>query len=73
MGMLKHYILELVHLCSDETFGQDAVEWAIRTGLIRLTYRKHEDLRVIVGEPGKPDSGRYSEILEAYRQLLCKE
>ena len=38
MGMMKKYLLNLLTLCSDEQFGQDAVEWAIMNGNIHLTY-----------------------------------
>jgi hypothetical protein len=73
MGMIKTYILELLRLCSDEKFGQDAVEWAILTGRIKLTYDKEQDLRLIVGEPGRPETGQYSEIVEAYRRTIHEQ
>ena len=73
MGMLKHYVLELVCLCSDQQFGQDAVDWAVTTGFIRLAYNREQDLRLIMGEPGKPETGKYAEIIEAYRRVLLVE
>jgi len=64
---MKHYLNHLVCLCSDEKFGQDAVEHAITTGAIQLSYDLDTDLRVIVGEPGRPETGRYDEFCAAYR------
>jgi hypothetical protein len=68
MGMIKKYLLHLLHLCSDEQFGQDAVEWAIVSGHVRLTYNLHKDLLRIMGEPGKPETGLYPSIVEAYQR-----
>src|ERR1035438_9483696 len=45
MGMMKNYLMELLHLCSDQQFGQDAVEWAIVNGHLQLTYDLQHDLR----------------------------
>ncbi len=73
MGIMKNYLLDLLRLCSEEQFGQDAVEWAILSGRVALTYQRERDLRAIMGEPGKPDTGNYSEILEAYRSVLRKQ
>jgi hypothetical protein len=67
MGMLKKYLLELICLCSEHSFGQDAVEWAILNGRIKLTYHLDQDLRLIMGEPGRPETGAYSDIIEAYQ------
>jgi hypothetical protein len=68
MGMMKNYLLNLMTACSDEKFGQDAVEWAIMTGRIHLTYDFQTDLRMIMGEPGKPETGQYDHICEAWRR-----
>ena len=73
MGMIKQYVLELLHLCSDQQFGQAAIEWAILTGKIKLTYDRETDLRFIMGEPGKPDTGYYNTIIIAYRMFRCDE
>lgn len=51
MGMMKHYLQTLICLCSDEQFGQDAVEWAILAGRVKLSYELDADLRLIMGEP----------------------
>ena len=73
MGMMKNYLLELLHLCSEHQFGQDAVEWAIVSGQIRLSYGQEADLRLIMGEPGKPETGQYDAILVGYRNSLLRE
>ena len=33
-----------------------------------LTYTLQEDLRLIMGEPGKPETGQYDQIVEHYRR-----
>jgi hypothetical protein len=70
MGMMKNYLLELLHLCSDEQFGQDPVEWGILSGFITLTYDLQQDLRLIMGEPGKPETGQYPDLVEAYQRVI---
>ena len=62
MGMMKNYLLRLLERCSEEKFGQDAIEWAIVTGLVRLTYDLDRDVR--------ESMSRYDEIIEAYRRSL---
>ncbi len=73
MGYTKNYLLELLCLCSDEQFGQDAVEWAIMTGLVKLTYNQHQDLLTIMGRPGHPESGAYPAIVDAFQQYVRHE
>jgi hypothetical protein len=60
MGMMKNYLLTLLQQCSEEQFGQDAIEWALGTGLVRLSYELDADVRSIMP--------RYDEIIEAYRR-----
>jgi len=72
MGAMKNYLLTLLQQCSEEQFGQDAVEYAIVSGAVTLTYDLQTDLKAIMGEPGKPETGRYSEFIEAY-QRVCHE
>ena len=60
MGMMKNYVLTLLQECSEEQFGQDAVEWAIVAGHVRLSYERNADVRSIML--------RYDEIIEAYRR-----
>jgi len=47
MGTMKNYLLTVLENCSEENFGQDAVEWAIATGRIVLTYNLPTDLHQI--------------------------
>ncbi len=64
MGMMKNYFLRLLEQCSEENFGQDAIEWAVVTGLVRLSYKLDRD----VGEIMR----RYDEIVEAYRRSVAQ-
>jgi hypothetical protein len=64
MGMMKNYLLKLLEQCSEEKFGQDAIEWAIFTGLVSLTYDFDRDVRASMS--------RYDEIIEAYRRTLVR-
>jgi hypothetical protein len=63
MAMMKNYFLKLLQQCSEEKFGQDAVEWAIVSGLVRLSYDFERDVREIMS--------RYDEIIEGYRHSLA--
>ena len=47
MAAIKQYLLTLLQNCSDEPFGQDAVEHAIVTGKLQLTYNLETDLHQI--------------------------
>ena len=47
MAAIKQYLLTLLQNCSDEPFGQDAVEHAIMTGKLQLTYNMETDLHQI--------------------------
>jgi hypothetical protein len=60
MGMMKNYLLKVLQQCSEEQFGQDAIEWAIVTGRVHLTYDLERDVR--------ESMSRYDEIIEAYRR-----
>lgn len=77
MGMIKNYLANLLCLCSEHEFGQDVVDWAIYTGRVRLSYDLDADLRLIMGEPGQPETGQYDNLVEAYqaerRQLPLAE
>ena len=64
MGMMKNYLLRLLEQCSEEKFGQDAIEWAIVTGLVSLTYDFDRDVR--------ESMSRYDEIIEAYRRSVVR-
>ena len=65
MGMMKNYLLKLLEHCSVEQFGQDAIEWAIISGMVKLSYHLDQDVRAIMP--------RYDELIEAYRQRLETE
>jgi hypothetical protein len=65
MGMMKNYLLELLQQCSEEKFGQDAIEWSIVSGLVRLTYDSDRDIRECMS--------RYDEIIEGYRRALAEK
>ena len=64
MGMMKNYLLNLLQQCSEEQFGQDAIEWAIVSGLVHLTYDSDHDVHEIMS--------RYDEIIERYRRSLTQ-
>jgi hypothetical protein len=64
MGMMKNYLLKLLEQCSEEKFGQDAIEWAIVSGLVPLTYDLERDVR--------ESMSRYDEIIEGYRRALAQ-
>jgi len=64
MGMMKNYLLNLLQQCSEEKFGQDAIEWAVVSGRVRLTYDLDRDIRETMS--------RYDEIIEGYRRSLAQ-
>src|SRR5215469_16210484 len=64
MGMMKNYLLNLLQQCSEEKFGQDAIEWAIVSGRVHLTYDLDGDIRETMS--------RYDEIIEGYREALAQ-
>ena len=65
---MKNSLLCLLEACSDEAFGQEAVEWAILSGHLPLTYDLQADLIRIMGPPGFPELGEYDALCAAYRQ-----
>ncbi len=83
MGQIKNYLLRLQELCSDQQFGQDAVEWAVLSGWFKPTYHLEADLRRIfapaednleirkAGALGKPET-LYDQMCEAWRRR-CRE
>ena len=62
--MMKNYFLRLLEQCTEEQFGQEAIEWAIFKGLVGLTYKLDDDVRSIMM--------RYDELIEAYRRCLAQ-
>jgi hypothetical protein len=69
MSQIKNYLLTLLEHCSDENFGQEAVEHAIVQGHVTLTYDLETDLRTIMGQPGRPETGLYDQLCEQYRNV----
>jgi hypothetical protein len=65
MGMMKNYLLNLLQQCSEHQFGQDAIEWAVVSGLVRLTYDLERDIHETMS--------RYDQIIEAYRRFLAHQ
>ena len=68
MAAMKNYLLTVLENCSEENFGQEAVEWAILSGHLPLTYDLQADLIRIMGPPGFPALGEYDALCAAYRQ-----
>jgi hypothetical protein len=66
---MKDYLLKLLELCSDENFGQEAVEYAIFSGQLKLTCDLQTDLQTIMGEPRRPETGCYDRLCAAYRAI----
>jgi hypothetical protein len=64
MGMMKNYLLKLLQQCSEEKFGQDAIEWAVASGRVSLTYDFDRDIREAMS--------RYDEIIDGYRLALAQ-
>jgi len=68
MGCMKNYLLTVITQCSDQQFGQDAVEWAVNTGRITLSYNLQTDLETIMGKPGElPET--YDRICADFRTM----
>ena len=65
---MKNYLLTILENCSDQSFGQDAVEHGILTGRIILSYELEFDLRTVMGPPGYPEAGQYDALCAEYRQ-----
>jgi len=61
---MKNYLLNLLQQCSVQKFGQDAIEWAIVSGLVCLSYDLDRDIHETMS--------RYDEIIERYRQSLAQ-
>jgi hypothetical protein len=61
--LLWHSILQKRFFC-----GSIAKEEA----QIQLSYDLETDLRNIMGEPGKPETGRYDEFCQAFPNRICQ-
>jgi hypothetical protein len=64
MGMVKHYLNNVVCACSDQQFGQDAVQYAIDMGLVTLTGDFDGDVRNIMSQ--------YDDIVEAFQKDVAR-
>ena len=60
MGCFKNYINNVICECSDKSFGQNAVEFAITSGLVKLSYNFDEDVQRVMFN--------YDRICDAYRE-----
>ena len=72
---MKNYLLRVLESCSEENFGQEAIEWAIVTGRVQLTYDLKTDIHNIMGPDATGAGGietNYDRIIEAY-QRECRE
>ena len=63
MGQYKQYLLQIQEACSEEMFGQEAVEWACISGWVTLTGDLDTDIKAVMGEGGV----NYDAIITAYR------
>lgn len=65
MGMMKNYVLRLLETCAPEdATGQDAIEHALLTGRLTLSYDLATDQRTI--------AGKFPEILADYRRMQAR-
>ena len=71
---MKNYLLTLLQHCSEEKFGQDAIEWAIVQGHVTLTYDLEKDVQQIMGDDpnGGRDAVTYDKIIEEYRRTVSE-
>lgn len=62
MGSIKNYLLTVITACAPEDgFAQDAIEYALVSDLIPLTYHPGHDVCVIMGQ--------YDKIIDNYRAV----
>lgn len=62
--MVKNYLLKIQEQTTENQFGQDAVEYAISRGLIKLSGSLEDDVRRIAQS--------YDRICEAYREWATR-
>jgi hypothetical protein len=65
MGMTKNYFLNLLQQCSEEQFGQEAIEWAIVSGFVNLSCHMDRDVRNIMS--------KYDDIIDGYRKAKASK
>jgi len=68
-----HYLNRLCTTCCEHQFGQDAIEWAVLSGWITLTYILDLDMALLMDAA----TGDYDRICAAYhahcRQMEAAE
>ncbi len=62
MGAMKNYLLALL-MAGDNQEEQDAIEWAIHSGWLTLTYNLEQDHESIRNQIGP--------LVEAYRRVVA--
>ena len=63
MGAMKNYLIDLITSCvPDVQFAQDAIEHAIFTGRVMLTYDKDKDIAQIMSQ--------YDDLVEVYQNHI---
>lgn len=62
--MSKRYLENLLHQCSEHRFGQDAIEWAILSGWVKLTHQREQDVSLIMSQ--------YDALVIAYRHQVAQ-
>lgn len=72
--MIKRYVENFITQCSDQKFGQDAVEWAILQGRLTLTFHLATDLAAVhaplpaeAQTPGEKPLTRYDQLIEEFQ------
>jgi hypothetical protein len=63
--MIKNYLNDLICACAEETFGQDAVEFAILSNQVSVTGVLDADVKAIMSQ--------YDSIVEAYHSELSRQ
>jgi hypothetical protein len=62
---IKRYLENVLQACSEEQTGQDAIDWAIVAGMVKLTFNFEADVQHI--------ADHYSQIIVAYQTHLANE
>ncbi len=70
MGLTKDYLLQIQQGCSEELFGQEAIEWAVYAGRVKLTGDLQTDLTLIMGAPNICPGCQHLEVPDS---LKCDE
>ena len=71
MSCIKNYFLNLLQQCSEEGFGQDAIEWAIVNGHIPIVYNLPTDLHTIFDQRSKCCDAPPVKVLPGERVPRC--